>query len=99
MWKLLQSRLHAELTEHERAIELIMQDLSGISSRILYIPGTHVLAVDLKIFVTSADAETFSAYFFSCPILTIPGRTSPVEILFAKEPESDYLDAAMISVV
>ena len=56
---------------------------------------------DLKIIVTSAtlDAEKFSAYFFSCPILTIPGRTFPVEILFAKEPESDYLDAAMITVM
>jgi ATP-dependent RNA helicase DHX8/PRP22 len=51
--------------------------------------------------VTSAtlDAEKFSEYFFSCPILTIPGRTFPVEILFAKEPESDYLDAALITVM
>ena len=41
---------------------------------------------DLKIIVTSAtlDAEKFSAYFFSCPIFTIPGRTFPVEILYTK---------------
>lgn len=51
--------------------------------------------------VTSAtlDAEKFSSYFFSCPILTIPGRTFPVEILFAKEPESDYLEASLITVM
>lgn len=56
---------------------------------------------DLKVIVTSAtlDAEKFSSYFFACPILTIPGRTYPVEILFAKEPESDYLDAALITVM
>jgi ATP-dependent RNA helicase DHX8/PRP22 len=56
---------------------------------------------DLKIIVTSAtlDAEKFSTYFFSCPIFTIPGRTFPVEILYTKEPESDYLDAAMITVM
>jgi ATP-dependent RNA helicase DHX8/PRP22 len=56
---------------------------------------------DLKIIVTSAtlDAEKFSSYFFSCPIFTIPGRTFPVEILYTKEPESDYLDAAMITVM
>jgi len=56
---------------------------------------------DLKLIVTSAtlDAEKFSTYFFSCPILTIPGRTFPVEILFAKDPESDYLDAALITVM
>ncbi|KNC98023.1 uncharacterized protein SPPG_06442 [Spizellomyces punctatus DAOM BR117] len=56
---------------------------------------------DLKLIVTSAtlDAEKFSTYFFNCPILTIPGRTFPVEILFAKEPESDYLDSALITVM
>ena len=56
---------------------------------------------DLKIIVTSAtlNAEKFSNYFFSCPIFTIPGRTFPVEILYTKEPESDYLDAAMITVM
>lgn len=56
---------------------------------------------DLKIVVTSAtlDAEKFSTYFFKCPIFTIPGRTFPVEILYTKEPESDYLDAALITVM
>lgn len=56
---------------------------------------------DLKIIVTSAtlDAEKFSTYFFKCPIFTIPGRTFPVEILYTKEPESDYLDACLITVM
>ena len=30
---------------------------------------------------------------------TIPGRTFPVEILYTKEPESDYLDATLIIVM
>ncbi|KAK9237374.1 P-loop containing nucleoside triphosphate hydrolase protein [Lipomyces kononenkoae] len=56
---------------------------------------------DLRLIVTSAtlDAEKFSAYFNNCPILFIPGRTYPVEIMFTKEPESDYLDAALITVM
>ena len=56
---------------------------------------------EMKIVVTSAtlDAEKFSSYFFKSPIFTIPGRTFPVEILYTKEPESDYLDAAMITVM
>jgi ATP-dependent RNA helicase DHX8/PRP22 len=45
------------------------------------------------------DAEKFSHYFFDCPIFFIPGRTFPVEILYTKEPESDYLDAALITVM
>jgi len=56
---------------------------------------------DFKLIVTSAtlDAEKFSAYFFSSPIFTIPGRTYPVEILYSKEPESDYLEASLITVM
>ncbi|RHY16732.1 hypothetical protein DYB25_004790 [Aphanomyces astaci] len=56
---------------------------------------------ELKIVVTSAtlDAEKFSKYFLECPIFTIPGRTFPVEILYTKEPEADYLDAALITVM
>lgn len=56
---------------------------------------------DLKLIVTSAtlDAEKFSSYFFNCPIFTIPGRTYPVEILYTKEPEPDYLDASLITVM
>ncbi|XP_015694102.1 probable pre-mRNA-splicing factor ATP-dependent RNA helicase DEAH5 isoform X2 [Oryza brachyantha] len=56
---------------------------------------------DLKLIVTSAtlDAEKFSGYFFDCNIFTIPGRTYPVEILYAKQPESDYMDAALLTVL
>ncbi|RDY11846.1 putative pre-mRNA-splicing factor ATP-dependent RNA helicase DEAH5, partial [Mucuna pruriens] len=56
---------------------------------------------DLRLIVTSAtlDAEKFSGYFFNCNIFTIPGRTFPVEIFYAKQPESDYLGAALITVL
>eukprot|EP00117_Sycon_ciliatum_P004752 scpid32124/ scgid8988/ ATP-dependent RNA helicase DHX8; DEAH box protein 8; RNA helicase HRH1 len=56
---------------------------------------------DLKLIVTSAtlDAVKFSQYFNEAPIFTIPGRTFPVDILYTKEPEPDYLDAALITVM
>ncbi|KAI3908097.1 hypothetical protein MKW92_049617 [Papaver armeniacum] len=56
---------------------------------------------DLRLIVTSAtlDAEKFSGYFFNCNIFTIPGRTFPVEIMYTKQPESDYLDASLITVL
>lgn len=70
---------------HERTIstDVLFGLLKGIIKR----------RPDLKVIVTSAtlDAEKFSEYFFSCPIFTIPGRTYPVEILYTKSPESDYL--------
>lgn len=56
---------------------------------------------DLRLIITSAtlDAQKFSDYFLKCPILSIPGRTFPVEILYTKEPEFDYLDAALMTVM
>ena len=65
----------------------------------------HIEAIkcqpDLKLIVTSAtlDAEKFLRYFFGCPIFMIPGQTYPVEILYNKEPEYDYLDASLITVM
>uniref|UniRef100_A0A5K3FG93 RNA helicase n=1 Tax=Mesocestoides corti TaxID=53468 RepID=A0A5K3FG93_MESCO len=56
---------------------------------------------DFKLIVTSAtlDSVKFSQYFFEAPIFTIPGRAFPVEILYSLEPESDYLDAALNTVM
>ncbi|XP_064807135.1 ATP-dependent RNA helicase DHX8 [Oncorhynchus masou masou] len=56
---------------------------------------------DMKLIVTSAtlDAVKFSQYFYEAPIFTIPGRTYPVEVLYCKEPETDYLDASLITVM
>ena len=56
---------------------------------------------DLKVLVTSAtmDSTKFSEYFGGCPIFSIPGRTFPVEILYSREPEADYLDAALTTIM
>lgn len=70
---------------HERTIhtDVLFGLLKGIVKR----------RPDLHLIVTSAtlDADKFSEYFFGCPIFTIPGRTYPVEIMYALQPESDYL--------
>ncbi|CAI5739076.1 unnamed protein product [Peronospora farinosa] len=56
---------------------------------------------DIKIIVASAtlDATKFSAYFDDAPIFKIPGRMYPVDILYTKAPEADYLDAAIVTVL
>ncbi|KAK0414294.1 hypothetical protein QR680_007254 [Steinernema hermaphroditum] len=78
---------------HERTIhtDVLFGLLKGIVKR----------RKDLKLIVTSAtlDACKFSEYFFEAPIFTIPGRTFPVEILYTKDPESDYLEAAQTTVM
>lgn len=52
---------------------------------------------DLKLIVTSAtmDAGKFAQFFGNVPTYTIPGRTFPVDILYAKNPVEDYVDAAV----
>lgn len=56
---------------------------------------------DLKIIIMSAtlDAGKFQEYFDECPLMTIPGRTHPVEIFYTPEPERDYLEATIRTVV
>jgi pre-mRNA-splicing factor ATP-dependent RNA helicase DHX15/PRP43 len=45
------------------------------------------------------DAGKFQDYFDKAPLLTIPGRTFPVEIFYTPEPERDYLEAAIRTTV
>ncbi|KYR02006.1 DEAD/DEAH box helicase [Tieghemostelium lacteum] len=56
---------------------------------------------ELRILITSAtlEAQKFSQYFMNSQLFIIPGRTFPVDIRYTKEPETDYLDAALITVM
>ncbi|KAI8450686.1 pre-mRNA-splicing factor ATP-dependent RNA helicase prp43 [Phakopsora pachyrhizi] len=78
---------------HERtlATDILMGLLKDIAAR----------RPDLKIIVMSAtlDAAKFQAYFNSAPLLKVPGRTFPVETFYTPEPEPDYLEAAIRTVL
>ncbi|KAH8389917.1 hypothetical protein KR200_003947 [Drosophila serrata] len=56
---------------------------------------------DLKLVVMSAtlDAGKFQQYFDNAPLMNVPGRTHPVEIFYTPEPERDYLEAAIRTVI
>eukprot|EP01113_Clastostelium_recurvatum_P027550 TRINITY_DN3324_c0_g1_i3.p1 TRINITY_DN3324_c0_g1~~TRINITY_DN3324_c0_g1_i3.p1 ORF type:complete len:477 (+),score=124.44 TRINITY_DN3324_c0_g1_i3:43-1473(+) len=56
---------------------------------------------DLKLVVMSAtlDAGKFQNYFDGAPLLTVPGRLHPVTIYYTPEPERDYLEAAVRTVM
>ncbi len=66
-------------------------------------PHTKVLVKrpDLKVVVMSAtlEAEKFQTYFQDAPLMKVPGRLHPVEIFYTQEPERDYLEAAIRTVV
>jgi len=56
---------------------------------------------DLKLLISSAtiDAEKFSDYFDNAPIFKIPGRRFPVDIYYTKQPEADYIEASVITIL
>ncbi|KAJ3372238.1 DEAH-box RNA helicase prp16 [Allomyces arbusculus] len=74
---------------HERALntDVLMGTLKRVIAR----------RRDLKLIVTSAtmNAERFSTFFGNVPIFDIPGRTFPVDIMFAKSPAEDYVEACV----
>jgi pre-mRNA-splicing factor ATP-dependent RNA helicase DHX15/PRP43 len=83
---------------HERtlATDILMGLLKGVAKR----------RPDLKIIVMSAtlDAVKFQKYFslrsdVSAPLFKVPGRTHPVEVFYTQEPEPDYVEAAIRTVL
>lgn len=78
---------------HERtlATDILMGLLKGVAAR----------RPDMKIIIMSAtlDAQKFQTYFNNAPLLAVPGRTHPVEIFYTPEPERDYLEAAIRTVI
>ena len=78
---------------HERtlATDILMALLKKVAKR----------RTDLKIIVMSAtlDAQKFQRYFYDAPLLPVPGRTHPVEIFYTPEPEKDYVEAAIRTVL
>ncbi|KAJ1955689.1 ATP-dependent RNA helicase [Linderina pennispora] len=75
----------AEAKDLEPVIDEVHGDVSGIG--------------DLKVIVMSAtlDAERFSEYFDSAPILYVAGRQFPVTTYYTTTPQADYLDAAHLA--
>ncbi|XP_006457150.1 hypothetical protein AGABI2DRAFT_79146 [Agaricus bisporus var. bisporus H97] len=83
---------------HERtlATDILMGLLKDLAKR----------RTDLKIIVMSAtlDAVKFQKYFSirsdsEAPLFKVPGRTHPVEVFYTQEPEKDYVEAAIRTVL
>ncbi|EGN91668.1 hypothetical protein SERLA73DRAFT_80222 [Serpula lacrymans var. lacrymans S7.3] len=83
---------------HERtlATDILMGLLKDLAKR----------RSDLKIIIMSAtlDALKFQKYFgltsdTAAPLFKVPGRTHPVEVFYTQEPEPDYVEAAIRTVL
>ena len=81
---------------HERtlATDVLFGLVKGIMAR-----RTGADALKLVVMSATLEAEKFRAYFDGAPLLAVPGRLYPVQIFYTPEPEPDYLDAAIRTVV
>lgn len=52
---------------------------------------------NLKVLITSAtlDGDKVSKFFSNCPVLTVPGKLYPVEILFSNERSKNYIESSL----
>ncbi|CAA2986277.1 probable pre-mRNA-splicing factor ATP-dependent RNA helicase DEAH4 isoform X1 [Olea europaea var. sylvestris] len=75
---------------HERSLNTDI--LLGLMKRLI-----KLRASNLKVLITSAtlDGEKVSRFFSNCPILNIPGKLFPVEILHSSERPKSYIEAAL----
>ena len=78
---------------HERTLSTDV--LMGLLKEIL--PNRR----DLKLVVMSAtlDAVKFQEYFDNAPLVKVPGRTHPVEVFFTADPEKDFVEASVRTVL
>ncbi|PRQ25723.1 putative RNA helicase [Rosa chinensis] len=77
---------------HERTLATDL--LFGILKEVLKVRA------DLKLVVMSAtlEAKKFRDYFNGAPLIEVPGRLYPVEIMYTQQPERDYVEAAIRTV-
>ncbi|GAU30239.1 hypothetical protein TSUD_67910 [Trifolium subterraneum] len=75
---------------HERSLNTDI--LMGLMKRLVKHRSSN-----LKVLITSAtlDGDKVSKFFRDCPVLNIPGKLYPVEVLYSKERPVSYLDAAL----
>lgn len=75
---------------HERSLNTDI--LMGLMKRLIRMRSSN-----LKVLITSAtlDGDKVSKFFFDCPVLTVPGKLYPVEILYSNERPKSYIESCL----
>ncbi|OWM76194.1 probable pre-mRNA-splicing factor ATP-dependent RNA helicase DEAH4 [Punica granatum] len=75
---------------HERSLNTDI--LLGLMKRLVKLRPSN-----LRVLITSAtlDGNKVSNFFSNCPMLTVPGKLYPVEILYSKERPTSYIESSL----
>lgn len=77
---------------YEHIFFFVRDILLGLMKRLVTIHASN-----LKVLITSAtlDGEKVSKFFSNCPILNVPGKLYPVEILYSNERPTSYVESSL----
>lgn len=66
----------------------------------ILIKAHFAILLPAQVIVMSAtmDVDLFSEYFNKSPVLYLEGRQHPIQIYYTKQPQSDYLHAALVTI-
>lgn len=70
----------------------------GVSNTVNNPDGQNFSPLKLIIMSASLDAQNFSEYFGGARAVHVQGRQYPVDILYTLQPETDYIDATLITI-
>ncbi|XP_058102260.1 probable pre-mRNA-splicing factor ATP-dependent RNA helicase DEAH4 isoform X2 [Magnolia sinica] len=75
---------------HERSLNTDI--LLGLMKRLVRMDSSS-----LKVLITSAtlDGGKVSRFFSNCPVLTVPGKLFPVEVLYSRERPKSYIESSL----
>ncbi|KAJ3090921.1 hypothetical protein HK102_002259 [Quaeritorhiza haematococci] len=86
-------------TEMDDETETTAEDIAAEAKGKVPVVASRNKPLRLIVMSATLNAEKFSTYFWNAPIMTVPGRAYPVEIIHTTEPVEDYVEASVDTVV
>ncbi|KAL6573530.1 Pre-mRNA-splicing factor ATP-dependent RNA helicase DEAH10 [Orobanche hederae] len=90
--------MHSDQTKAENGVVLGKLEDVQCTSILKHSRGKKLPPLKLIIMSASLDARIFSEYFGGARAVHVQGRQHPVDILYTRQPETDYTDAALITI-
>ncbi|XP_042011301.1 pre-mRNA-splicing factor ATP-dependent RNA helicase DEAH10-like [Salvia splendens] len=90
--------VHNQPIEAENGIQLEKENVVESTSILKPNQGKNLSPLKLIIMSASLDAKIFSDYFGGARAVHVQGRQYPVDVLYTHQPETDYVDATLITI-